>query len=67
MARDIAIGIELIILGAAALALLWAVRIVLFDLVLGPKYRPFITLVLTVVGCVFMVFMVVHLISFYPP
>ena len=67
MARDIAIGVELLILGVAVLSLLWGVRIALFDLGLGPKYRPFITIALTVVGGVVMVFMVAHLISFYPP
>ena len=67
MARDIAIGVELLILGAAVLALLWGVRIALFDLWLGPKYRPMVTIALTVVGGVVMVFMVAHLISFYPP
>lgn len=67
MARDIAIGVELVILAAVTFSLLWAVRIVLFDLWLGPKYRPIVTLALTIVGGVFMVFLVAHLISFYPP
>ncbi len=67
VARDIAIGVELLILGAAVLSLLWAVRIMLFDLWLGPKYRPMVTIALTIVGGVLMVFLVAHLISFYPP
>jgi len=67
VARDIAIGVELVILAAVTFSLLWAVRIVLFDLWLGPKYRPIVTLALTIVGGVFMVFLVAHLISFYPP
>ena len=64
MFRGIAIAIELVIL--AAVSLLWAVRLVLFDLWLGKRYKPMITLALSVVGGVLMMFLIAHLISFYP-
>ncbi len=67
MARDLAIAVELVILAAIGFSLLWAARITLFDLWLGPKYRPMVTLALAVVGGVFLVFLVAHLVSFYPP
>ncbi len=67
MARDIAIAVEILILAAIGFSVLWAVRIALFDLWLGPKYRPIATVALAVVGGVFLVFLVAHLVSFYPP
>ncbi len=67
MARDIAIAVEIVILAGIGLSLLWAVRIALFDLWLGPKYRPIVTMALGVVAGVFLVFLIAHLVSFYPP
>jgi hypothetical protein len=64
--RGIAIAIELVILAAVIFSLLWAVRLVLFDLWLGKRYKPMITLALSVVGGVLMMFLIAHLISFYP-
>lgn len=66
MFRGIAIAIELVILAAVIFSLLWAVRLVLFDLWLGKRYKPMITLALSVVGGVLMMFLIAHLISFYP-
>ena len=66
MFRGIAIAIELLILAAVIFSLLWAVRLVLFDLWLGKRYKPMITLALSVVGGVLMMFLIAHLISFYP-
>jgi hypothetical protein len=64
--RGIAIAIELVILAAVIFSLLWAVRLVLFDLWLGKRYKPMITLALSVVGGVLIMFLIAHLISFYP-
>ena len=66
MFRGIAIAIELVILAAVIFSLLWAVRLVLFDLWLGKRYKPMITLALSVVGGVLIMFLIAHLISFYP-
>ncbi len=66
MVRAIAIFIELVILGALVFSLLWAVRLALFDLWLTPKYRPVATMALTVVGGLAMMFLIAHLVSFYP-
>ncbi len=66
MYRAVAIFVELIILAAAILSLLWAARLTLFDLWLAPKYRPMVTIALTAIGCLLMVFLIAHLISFYP-
>ncbi len=66
MFRAIAIGIEVIILAAIIFSLLWAVRLVLFDLILTPKYKGIITLLLAAVGTACIFFFIIHLISFYP-
>jgi hypothetical protein len=67
VARGIAIAVEILILAAVGFSMLWAVRISLFDLWLGPKYRPMVTLGLSVIGAVYLVYLVAHLVSFYPP
>ncbi len=67
MGRDIAIAVEILILAAIGFSMLWAVRIAIFDLWLGPKYRPAVTMALSVVGAVYLVYVVAHLVSFYPP
>lgn len=66
MVRAIAIFIELVILGALVFSLLWAVRLALFDLWLTSKYRSAATMALAVVGGLAMMFLIAHLISFYP-
>jgi hypothetical protein len=66
LARAAAILVEVVILAAIMLSLLWAVRLVLFDLWLGPKYRSIATLLLVTVGCVVVVFFIAHLTAFYP-
>ena len=48
------------------LSLLWGVRLVLFDLWLGPKYKNIATLLLVTVGGVVVVFFIAHLTAFYP-
>ncbi len=67
MDRAIAIFVELVILAALLFSLFWGVRLIMFDLWLGPKYKPVITGLLMVVGGMAMVFLIAHLISFYPP
>jgi hypothetical protein len=66
VARAIAIFFELVILAGLVFSLLWAVRLALFDLWLGPKYRPAVTMALATIGGLAMIFLIVHLISFYP-
>jgi hypothetical protein len=66
MLRALAIVIEVIILAAIIFSLLWAVRLILFDLVLKPKYKGIITLLLAAVGAASVIFFISHLISFYP-
>jgi hypothetical protein len=66
MPRAIAILIEVLILATIMFSLLWGVRLILFDLVLGPKYRKLITMLLVAVGGVSLVFFIGHLTAFYP-
>jgi len=55
-----------VILAVLVFSLLWAVRLALFDLWLGPKYRPVATMALATIGGLAMIFLIAHLISFYP-
>ncbi len=66
MVRAIAIAVEVLILATIIFSLFWAVRLILFDLVLGPKYKGIITVLLVAVGAVSVVFLIAHLTSFYP-
>lgn len=66
MTRVFAIFVELVILAVLVFSLLWAVRLALFDLWLGPKYRPVATMALATIGGLAMIFLIAHLISFYP-
>ena len=66
MHRAIAITIEVIILAGVIFSLLQAVRLTIFDLGLGKKYKNMITMFLIVIGIVCVVFFISHLISFYP-
>jgi len=64
--RALAILIEILILGGIIFSLLWAVRLILFDLLLGPRYKGIITMLLVAVGAVCIIFFISHLTSFYP-
>jgi hypothetical protein len=64
--RAIAIAIEVLILAGVIFALLWAVRITIFDLGLGKKYKNLITMFLVTIGVICVVFFIAHLTSFYP-
>ena len=66
MPRAIAIILEVLALAAMMFALLWAVRLILFDLVLGPRYKKVITMLLVAVGGVVVIFFIGHLTAFYP-
>ncbi|OGO38134.1 MAG: hypothetical protein A2147_02960 [Chloroflexi bacterium RBG_16_57_8] len=66
MPRAIAIAVEVLILAAIMFSLLWGVRLILFDLFLGPKYKKMITLALVAVGGLSVVFFIGHLTAFYP-
>ena len=66
VARALAIFVEVVILAAIMLSLLWAVRLVLFDLWLGPKYKNIATMLLVTVGGIVVVFFIAHLTAFYP-
>jgi hypothetical protein len=64
--RVVAILVEVIILSALIFSLLWAVRLILFDIGLRPKYKNMVTVALAAVGAVCLVFFIVHLTTFYP-
>ncbi len=66
MYRALAIAVEVVILATLMFSLLWGIRFVLLDLGLRQKYKGMITLALSVVGCLALVFFIVHLITFYP-
>ena len=64
--RVIAIFIEVSILAAVIYALLTGVRLTVFDLGLGPKYKKVVAMLLIVAGGMVVVFFISHLTSFYP-
>jgi len=64
--RIIAIFVEVLLLVAMAYALLNGVRLVAFDLGIGPKYNKAITMSLVAVGIIVVVFFIAHLAAFYP-
>ena len=64
--RTIAILIELTIFMAITCSLLVGMNIAIFDLGLDLKYRQFIKWVLTIMGCLALIFFASHLIAFYP-
>jgi len=64
--RAIAILVEASILAAIIYALLNGVRLILFDLGIGAKYKKVVAMVLVMAGCIVVVFFVAHLTTFYP-
>jgi len=64
--RAIAISTELAVLTVAVYVLLAVVKLALFDFGLHQKYRSFIEFVVIMLGCLALVFLVSHLIAFYP-
>lgn len=64
--RAIAILTELAVLTAAVYVLLVGVKLALFDFGLNHKYQGFIEFVVIILGCLALVFLVSHVIAFYP-
>jgi ABC-type uncharacterized transport system involved in gliding motility auxiliary subunit len=64
--RTVAIFIEVLFLAGIMLSLLLGVKLILFDLGVGLKYKKMITLALLTVGVIAMVFFISHLTTFYP-
>jgi len=64
--RAVAILIEVVILAAVMYALLKGVKLIVFDLGLGAKYKKIITMALITVGGISVIFFIAHLTSFYP-
>ena len=64
--RPIVISFELIILMAIIYSLLTGLNLAIFDFGVNQKYRKFIQLALVILGCLALVFLVSHLIAFYP-
>jgi hypothetical protein len=64
--RAIAIFTELLVLTVGVYVLLAVVELALFDLGLYRKCRNFVEFALIVFGCLAFVFLVSHLIAFYP-
>ena len=65
--RAIAVFIEVIILIILFYFILNGVRLLLFDMGISSKYSKIIAMVFIAVGCVIAVFLISHLIAFYPP
>jgi len=64
--RAVAIFIEVVILAAVIYCLFSGMRLTLFDLGLGPKYRRMVAVFMLMVGCLVVVFFIAHLTLFYP-
>ncbi|MFC1918387.1 hypothetical protein ACFLWW_00210 [Chloroflexota bacterium] len=64
--RVAAIFVELVILAAIMYVLLTGVRLIVFDLGLGAKYKKIVAMALILVGFLSVVFFIAHLTSFYP-
>ena len=65
-ARTIEIIIEACILTGIAYVILNGVKLTIFDLGVSKKYSKVVVMMLFTVGIIFMVFLVAHLVSFYP-
>ena len=64
--RAVAIFIEVSILASIIGVLLTGVRLTVFDLSLGPKYKKVVAMALVLAGGMLVVFFIAHLTSFYP-
>lgn len=64
--RVIAIFIEVVILAAVMYVLFTGVRLTVFDLGLGLRYKKIVTIALVLAGFIVVVFFIAHLTSFYP-
>lgn len=66
MPRALAVAVEVLILAVVMCSLLWGVRLILFDLLLAPRYKKLITMLLVAVGALSVIFFIGHLTAFYP-
>jgi len=64
--RPIAIAVEVIILMGVIYSLFLGVKLTAFDFGLEEKYKKFICWVFVIMGCLALVFLVAHLVTFYP-
>ncbi len=64
--RVVAIFIEVVILAAVMYVLFTGVRLTVFDLGLGLRYKKIVTIALVLAGFIVVVFFIAHLTSFYP-
>ena len=64
--RAIAIFIEVLLLASIMYVLLTGVRLTIFDLGLGPRYKKVVAMVLVMAGGILVVFFIAHLTTFYP-
>ena len=64
--RSIAIFLEVLLLAVIAYAVLNGVRLTIFDLGLGAKYRNAIAMLLLTIGAIILIFFIAHLTTFYP-
>lgn len=64
--RVVAIFIEVAILTAIMYVLFTGVRLTVFDLGLGLRYKKIVTIALVLAGFIVVVFFIAHLTSFYP-
>lgn len=64
--RAVAIFIEVAILAAVMYVLFTGVRLTVFDLGLGLRYKKIVTIALVLAGFIVVVFFIAHLTSFYP-
>ena len=64
--RAIAIFIEVAILAAIIYVLLTGVRLIIFDLGIGPRYKKIVAMALIMAGCLMVVFFIAHLTFLYP-
>ena len=64
--RATAILVEVLILASITYVLLTGVWLTIFDLGLGLKYKKAVAMALVMVGGMALVFIIAHLISFYP-
>ena len=64
--RSMAIFLEVLLLAVIAYAVLNGVRLTIFDLGLGAKYRNAIAMLLLTIGAIILIFFIAHLTTFYP-
>ncbi len=64
--RVAAIFVEVVILAGIFYCLFTGAKLTIFDLGIDQKYRKLINMALILVGSIVLVFLIVHLTTFYP-